>query len=96
MSEKSFENKGVKIAFWVSAIPAQILSGFCFTKIWLWFIVPLGVPEIGIAHAIGLMIFISCFKTIKMHDTTKSEHIVKMWIAWPFLLGLSFIAKLFM
>lgn len=36
-----------------------VYTGWVITKLWLWFMVPLGVPAIGIAHAIGLGILIS-------------------------------------
>lgn len=29
-------------------------SGFCLSCLWRWFLVPLGVPPVGVAHAIGL------------------------------------------
>lgn len=96
MSEDSFESKGVKIAFWISAIPTMILSGFCFSKIWLWFIVPLGVPAVGIAHAMGLMMIVAYVKTLPKNETTTANRVVKMWITAPIYLGIAFIIKLFM
>lgn len=36
------------------AILSSVISGLCVAIMWKWFIVPLGVPAIGTAHAIGL------------------------------------------
>lgn len=36
-----------------------VLRAWCITKMWLWFVVPLGVPAIGIAGAIGLVMTVS-------------------------------------
>lgn len=41
------------------AIPAWIYSGYIFSELWGWFIVPLGVKAIGTAHAMGLSIAVS-------------------------------------
>ena len=41
--------------------PVAILRGFVFTKLWLWFVMPFGVEQIGVAHAIGLAGFISLY-----------------------------------
>lgn len=35
-------------------VPSAIVRGFVLMKMWLWFIVPLGVNAISITHAIGL------------------------------------------
>lgn len=36
-----------------------IIRGFVISKCWQWFIVPFGIVEIGIAHAIGLSVIVS-------------------------------------
>ena len=33
---------------------AAIWYGFVIAKLWLWFLVPFGLPAVGIAHAAGL------------------------------------------
>jgi hypothetical protein len=35
-----------------------LLHGWATYKLWSWFIVPLGVPEIGFFHALGIVIFV--------------------------------------
>lgn len=47
---------------------------FIFTKLWLWFLVPLfGLPEISLAQAYGLMLIVSFFKGIPKTDKNKSK-----------------------
>jgi hypothetical protein len=38
-----------------------LLRGLVLVSLWGWFVVPLGVPGIGIAHAIGISILASLF-----------------------------------
>ena len=63
-------------AFWkvVAAIVAiifgTVLNAFVLTQMWAWFIVPLGVVAIGMAHAWGLAIIIMW---ITDHNTQKND-----------------------
>lgn len=43
------------------AIPITVWWAFVAATVWGWFIVPLGVPPIGKAHAWGLSIFAEMF-----------------------------------
>jgi hypothetical protein len=36
------------------AVPAALLNGYALATLWQWFVVPLGLPAIGFAHAYGL------------------------------------------
>ena len=38
----------------VFAVPFALLTGMVLSDLWLWFMVPLGVPAIGVAHACGI------------------------------------------
>jgi hypothetical protein len=38
----------------LSFIPLAVLNGWALSWLWLWFIVPLGAPQIGIAWSIGI------------------------------------------
>lgn len=39
-------------------IPTVMLRGFVLSRLWQWFIAPLGVAQIGIAQAIGISILV--------------------------------------
>ena len=43
------------------------LRGFVLHRLWAWFVVPLGVPAIGIAHAVGLAMLVGFLK-MSQHD----------------------------
>lgn len=48
----------INIIYIIFAIPAALLNGFVIQKMWHWFIVPLGIGDIGLAHALGLSLMI--------------------------------------
>ena len=64
MFDKKEEEKGLYIttAIVFSLLPViALLKAFVLTKLWLWFMVPFGLPVIGLAHAYGLTILIFLF-----------------------------------
>lgn len=50
---------------------AMAWRGYVLSLVWAWFVMPLGVPAIGIAHAIGLSMTIAVFA--KQERETKEE-----------------------
>ena len=42
----------------VLAFGAILLDGLYFLNAWTWFVVPLGIPAIGYAHALGLQMLL--------------------------------------
>ena len=47
--------KGALVALGLMAVvPLMLLGGVVCADLWAWFLVPLGVPAIGVAHAIGI------------------------------------------
>ena len=50
----------LKIVFILfAAVPAMLLRGLVVSRLWMWFIVPLGVPAISIKNAMGFSILVS-------------------------------------
>lgn len=43
----------------IIAIPLVILRGWVLEKLWGWFATPLGLPDLGVAHAIGIAVLVS-------------------------------------
>lgn len=37
----------------------MVVKGFVLTYLWSWFITPFGLPELGLAHAIGVAMVVS-------------------------------------
>lgn len=68
----SDKSSGWEIAFGVLCIPfLWAWSGFAMSKLWTWFLVPLGVPAVGIWAAMG----IACIGRLMLHNgnSDKSE-----------------------
>lgn len=88
----------------IASFGAIFLKGFVLSKLWGWFLVPLGVPEIGFAHSIGVCILISflTFQNIKSYvdDNKTAEQRAGEYIGWIILYPLltllfGFLASLF-
>jgi hypothetical protein len=52
-----------------------ILRGFVLCQLWLWFLVPLGVKEIGMAHALGLTTLVGVFGMQGGNTTKKDDNV---------------------
>lgn len=68
MGEAVTDRTGADRALYVSAVIAVVLVNwfwlaFVVTRLWAMFVAPLGVFEIGIAHALGLQLLISLVKS---------------------------------
>jgi hypothetical protein len=49
-----------------------ILRGFALSVLWGWFLTPLGLPEIGLAHAIGIALVVAML-TSRQSDSEDKE-----------------------
>lgn len=45
---------GLALMLLVLGIPLALLNGWVISWLWLWFLVPLGIPAIGVVHAMGI------------------------------------------
>ena len=86
----------------VFGIPSMILKGFVITFLWKWFIVPLGVTEVGLVHAIGIGCIIT-FLTYSItnikwdkNDSDKIKEIIAMYFVPLIFWGLGYVINLFM
>lgn len=82
---------------------AALVNGLVIKVMWGWFLVPLGLPVLGFAHAIGLGFFVRYLTwqhTPNNKDESDTEtHARRLLLAflYPFIvLGLGFIAHCFM
>ena len=91
----------VGVFFGVLAL-SVIVNGYVLSILWAWFVVPLGLPVISVAHSIGLAVII-CWLTYQ-YQTKKEEDDIKaltefalLFIVKPFaVLGVGYIVKQFM
>ena len=52
-------------------IPVGLYRGWVLSLLWVWFIVPLGAPEIGVIHAWGLAMAIQFMTQTWVHREDK-------------------------
>ena len=62
------------------------LRGFILTKLWLWFIVPIGAPAVGVAHSLGLLLVWRFFSVSPrdVRDTKRDDkdHDIKVLVVY--------------
>jgi hypothetical protein len=73
----------MKVIGWVVTIVGLMtLRGWVLTYLWKWFIVPLGMPQIGVAHAIGVAVilaYITHNSYVKdRFDGEEHEHVLRI------------------
>lgn len=70
----------IAVLFLILWVPlASILSGVALETLWYWFIVPLGAPDLSIAHAMGVAAvvhFITYKKVRQEKDTRNTSEII--------------------
>jgi hypothetical protein len=67
------------LLFVTSVILGTLLRGWVISKLWIWFIVPFGTPQISLPHALGVALILS-FASIHQIDTktkTKDDRIAE-------------------
>lgn len=58
--------------FFVFPVTSILFRGWVFARVWSWFVHPLGVPVIHVAHAVGLMSIVSFVRPFRVDtETTK-------------------------
>lgn len=53
----------------VVIVPLALLRGWVLSLLWGWFIVPLGVPAVGVVHAIGIAFVVGMFTSAAKVDS---------------------------
>lgn len=74
-------------------------KGFVLMKLWGWFLVPFGLPGIGITHAMGLLVLESLFKVSIKHfneHALQSEYFVQLSAAYGVVLLAGWLIQLVM
>jgi len=79
---------------------SSILNGWALSLLWSWFMVPLGLPPIGIAWAIGISIvigYLTNHNEKKKGEEVDSTHVVIVAFMRPvFAVGIGYIVHSFM
>ena len=86
----------------VVAVPLAAWAGFVLSVVWAWFIVPLGVPAVGMWHAAGIKLTVGWLtQTISPDDRRSSGEkftsvLVLGTLLPPIVLGLGALFHAFM
>lgn len=58
----------VTVAVFVGiTVLASLFNGWALSVLWGWFLVPLGLPQIGMAHAIGIGLLVGFLTKTHLH-----------------------------
>ena len=78
-------------------------KGFVISKLWGWFLVPLALPPIGIAHAVGISTLAALLTMKVTHKDAEKRtdkqtiDVIVLAVLWPLMaLGIGFITQLFL
>jgi len=82
----------------VLLIIAILINGFVLKYLWGWFMVPLGIVQIGIAHAIGITVIVGYLtqRDSKVNMDGFIERLVSVAIASLLILLIGYIVHSFM
>jgi hypothetical protein len=80
----------MKVLGYLACVPISIFLGaWCVSSLFNWFIAPLGMPEIGMWHALGISTFISVFKIrgrdFDSEDLSEGQRVHRIIGYWCFL-----------
>jgi len=84
----------------IADLISTVIHGWVLSLLWLWFLVPLGLPTLAIAHAIGIGVLVGLLTNQYIPNRDSEEEILNMVahsICQPLiLLTIGYIAKSFM
>ena len=93
---------GVLFTVFFATALGVIVNGYVLSILWSWFIIPFGLPQLSIAHAIGVGMVMS-FLTYQHQTSTEADkekagiNLVVVLIIRPLaILGVGYIVKQFM
>lgn len=75
-----------KILGWLVFVPAcGMLHAFVLRYLWAWFVVPLGLPSIGMAHAYGISMLVGLMTPYRDNKKSEWSEVVALAILRPLL-----------
>jgi len=83
-------------------VPAIIWGAWVWTVLWKWFIVPLGVVPVGIAHMVALkmmyaLLTVDTSENKNKYSNKKMKETIFMWFVKPlFMLSIGWVLHYFM
>jgi len=57
-----------------------LFRGYVLVDLWEWFMVPLGLPRVGMAHALGIALLIELVAGSHEDDDEEDEEFIRPWL----------------
>lgn len=89
------------LLMWSMGAANFVYTGAVLAALWTWFLVPLGVPNIGVAQAMGILCVSALFQLKSSYKSNEGKDVVDFSsilaysIMVSILLGIGFILKHF-
>jgi len=99
MKDNTKEDALIMLLVLILSVPSFILKAYILSSIWGWFIVPLGVVQISVSHALGISVFwsILTFSYKKSDDKESIDYLKTLFSNTAGILmgwGIAYIAYL--
>ncbi len=73
-SKSTVESLVYLLVLLVLLVPASMWNGFVVSKLWEWFVVPIGIAPIGMVGAMGIFLIVSSVRGFRhRHDERSVE-----------------------
>lgn len=97
MSQPSQLTIAVAAAAAVAVFFSALLRLFAVSKLWLWFVVPFGLPAIGLGHALGLCLLVGLAKVRfkGKEEVTPQSALITMYLQPTLALVIGYVVKEF-
>lgn len=93
---------GVVLLAGVGIVLGMLINGIVLSFLWQWFLVPLGLPALGLVHAMGVGLIVR-YLTYQTVNCKKEDDEKQVWVqlvgslVYPlFILLFGFVVHLFM
>lgn len=84
------------VLLWLLFLPLGLLNAWAVQKMYGWFLLPLGAPQLNLWHVFGFVVLINHFKSFNPNDKRKVlEHILINILGITLLLLTGVIVKEF-
>lgn len=86
------------LGFAAFTVVLTIARGFILQSLWGWFLVPLGLPPIGIANAIGVAMIVSylTYSHLKKDSEDGASVFIQPFVNMVIVWGVAWVVHLFM
>jgi len=89
MSRKSDDNRVADVIIFLLLPIAIVVNGLLLKAMWGWFMVPLGLRPVGVAHALGISLLVGMLTGPHPSEESSVKMLISMFLKPIFYLILS-------